>query len=129
TAAGTVYFAGGVSVGGAPASMTVTLGSSQSTQVGKAFPSALQVTVKDASGNPVSGVPVTFTAPAGGAGAALSASTVFTNLSGVAGVTATANNQPGSYTVTATLNNLTALFLLTNLQGSANPNLAQGRPA
>src|SRR5262245_43004633 len=86
-------------------SITVTGGHSQSTTVNNAFTSNLQVTVLDASNNPVSGVPVTFTAPASGASATFSGSnvtTVTTSASGVASVTATANAIAGNYSVSAT---------------------------
>ena len=48
---------------GPPASITVTGGNNQSVTVGTAY-QPLQVTVKDASNNPVGGITVTFTAPA-----------------------------------------------------------------
>ena len=96
------------------ASLTATGGTPQATLVGTAFPAALQVTVKDTSGNPISGANVTFAAPTTGASAVLSAGNAVTNASGVASVTATANGTPGAYTVTAALGALTANFSLTN---------------
>ena len=72
--------------------MTATAGTPQSTALGAAFANALQVTVKDSNGNPVSGITVTFAAPATGPSATLSSPTAVTNASGVASVTATANN-------------------------------------
>ena len=87
-----------------PASIIATAGTPQSATVNTAFATALQATVKDASSNPVSGVTVTFTAPASGASAAFSGSataTATTNASGIASAPAlTANGQTGSYTVT-----------------------------
>jgi hypothetical protein len=88
----------------------------QSAVLGAAFPNALQVTIKDPSGLPASGVTVSFTAPASGASAVLSSPTAVTNISGVASVTATANNTAGSYLVTATAGALSTTFSLTNLQ-------------
>ena len=82
--------------------------------VGAAYANPLQVTVKDAGGNPLSGVTVTFTAPASGASATLSAGTAVTNASGVASVIATANNTAGPYVVTASVGALSAVFSLTN---------------
>ena len=57
--------AAAVSPGGSPttASIVATAGSPQSATVGTAFTSALQATVLDTNNNPVSGAPVTFTAP------------------------------------------------------------------
>jgi hypothetical protein len=81
------------------------------------FPNALQVTVTDSGGNRLTGVPVTFTAPASRASAALLSGTAVTNAPGVASVAATANNSSGSYTVTAGVGALSASFSLTNLPG------------
>jgi protocatechuate 3,4-dioxygenase beta subunit len=100
-------------------SITATGGNPQSTLAGTAFPSALQVTVKDTNGSPVPGVNVTFTAPVSGAGATLSGTTALTNASGVATITATANTIAGSYSVIATVGTLTATFSLTNANGAA----------
>ena len=98
--------------------ITATGGTPQSTTVGTAFPVALQITLKDALGNPVNGITVTFAAPATGAGATLSSPTAVTNASGVASVTATANTISGAYTVTANVGSLSAAFSLTNTAGA-----------
>ncbi len=50
-----------------PTNLAATSGGGQSATVSTAFTSPLVATVTDASGNPVSGVSVTFTAPASGA--------------------------------------------------------------
>jgi hypothetical protein len=63
---------------GMPSSITAMAGTPQSTTVGTAFASALQATVKDSSNNPVSGVNVTFIAPAVGAGATFGGSATAT---------------------------------------------------
>jgi hypothetical protein len=107
-------------VGGPPASITATLGTPQSAMVNTAFPTALQATVKDASNNLLSGIQVTFTAPASGASATFSGSASLiatTNLSGVAIAPGlTANSQTGGYTVTASAPGVATLanFSLTN---------------
>ena len=98
---------------GVSGSMTAS-GTPQSALLGMAFGSPLAVSVKDASGNPVSGVTVTYFSGTGGAGAVLSSSTAVTNAAGVASVTATANNTAGSYTVWASAGTITAGFYLTN---------------
>ena len=59
--------------------ITSSLGTPQSTSVGTAFGTALQVTLKDGLGNPVSGVTISFAAPTTGAGATLSSPTADTN--------------------------------------------------
>jgi hypothetical protein len=114
---------------GPPASITASAGTPQSTVLDAAFPNALQVTVKDANGMPVGGASVTFTAPSAGASASLSSVTALTNASGVASVTATANNIAGSYIVKAsvTVFSFSTSFSLTNLIGASN--LAQGKAA
>jgi hypothetical protein len=111
---------------GAPSSITATAGTSQSVTINTAFATAMQATVKDASGNAASGVTVTFTAPASGASGTFaggaSSSTATTNAQGVATAVAfTANSTVGSYTVSASVAGVTtpASFALTNLTGPA----------
>lgn len=98
-----------------PASITAIGGTPQSAPVNTAFPSTLQVLVKDASNNPLSGITVQFTAPATGASAALSAASAVTNAAGTASVGATANGVAGNYAVTARVNGFAATFALTNI--------------
>jgi predicted outer membrane repeat protein len=90
---------------GAPTTVKATAGVSQSAIVNTAFGQALQATVFDTYGNPVSGVSLTFTAPGSGASAVFSNnSNVYsanTNASGVASATVTANGTTGSYNVVA----------------------------
>ncbi len=112
---------------GAPASVTATAGTPQSAQVNTAFSTNLQVTVRDAGNNPVSGVSVTFTAPTTGArgtfaGGASTFNTT-TNGSGIATAgTFTANTIAGGYSVTASVAGVTtpATFTLTNTAGAAS---------
>jgi len=105
---------------GAPTSISATGGGTQSTVVTTAFGTALQVTVRDGSNNPVQGVAVTFTPPASGASSVLSATTVTTNALGVASVTATANSTAGAYVVSATVVGIATpiSFNLTNTVGA-----------
>ena len=82
------------------------------------FPNALQVTVKDSDGHPVGGrLPSRSRRPPSFRQCDLSSATAVTNASGVASVTAIANTVAGSYTVTASVGPLTALFSLTNSVG------------
>jgi hypothetical protein len=76
-------------------------GSGQTAPPGASFAQMLTVTVVDAGGAPVPCVPVTFTAPASGASASLSATTVVTGRDGAASVSATANATLGTYSVSA----------------------------
>jgi len=100
--------------------LTVTAGSGQNTNVNSALGTALKATLTN-SGNPISGIGVTFTAPNSGAsgtfpGSSLTA-TVNTDGSGVATApTFTANAIGGSYNVVASVgpNIPTVSFSLTN---------------
>lgn len=88
----------------------------QSAAMSAAFAKPLAVTIKDAGGNPLQGVVVTYVAPGSGASATLSAPTAITNTSGVASVAATANATAGTYAVTGGVSGLVvpAAFSLTN---------------
>jgi len=121
----TVSF-GLTNLAGPPTSIFASGGNSQSTAVNSAFGAALVVTLSDANGNPASGVPVTFTAPASGATAVFSGgtNTATTNAAGVAtSPSLSANTMAGSYTVTASVQGVAAIasFNLTNtaIPGSA----------
>ena len=88
---------------GPASTITATGGTPQSTTVLAPFAVPLQVLVSDAAGNPLSGVTVSFAAPATGASATLSSATATTDASGHASVSAVANATVGSYTVTASV--------------------------
>jgi len=113
--------------GAVPAAVNVSSGSPQFTTVSTAFGSPLVAKVTDSQGNPVSGVAVTFTAPASGAsGAFVSCSggnptayscVVTTNAGGLATAsTFTANGTAGAYSVTAAVTGVVtpATFSLIN---------------
>ena len=100
-----------------------TIGTPQSASTNSAFATQLQATVLDASNNALSGVTVTFAAPASGASGTFSGSgntaTAITNGLGVATAsTFTANGTAGGpYTVTASVPGASqAGFQLTNTQ-------------
>ena len=117
---------------GSAGSITVVAGSPQSTQVNTAFASPLKVLVKDAGGNPLSGVTITFAAPllvraerfAGGQNSAV------TDASGIAtSAVFTANSTAGLYNVVAASGSLTTSFALTNTPGApASIAVASGSP-
>jgi hypothetical protein len=103
---------------------TGTTATAQSAQLNSQFPNPLQVTVKDASGSPLSGVTVTFMAPTSGASGTFpngtNTTTATTNATGVASTTITANGTSGTYSVAATVatvGSLQASFTLTNSSG------------
>ncbi len=98
-------------------------GTMQSATIGTLFAAPLGVIVRD-NGVPVSGAPVAFQAPSlfnGGPTATLSGTTVLTNASGVASVTATANALPGIYRVTAGYQSTIVSFSLTNTNAAGPP--------
>jgi len=107
---------------GPPSSIVKAAGDQQLAGVNGLFPRSLIVTVRDQGGNPVTGAPVTFTAPSSGpslqfgpsGGAQITLNTVFG--SAVASLP-TANGIAGAYTVLATVPGVAqpALFNLANL--------------
>ncbi len=105
-------------------------GTPQSTTVLAPFAVPLQVLVSDSAGNPLSGVAVTFAAPATGASATLSSATATTDAGGHASVSAVANATVGSYTVTASVAGVTptASFALTNVGGTGVNLVFTGQP-
>lgn len=109
--------------GAPPINIASSQGSGQSATINTPFAAPLQATVKDASGNPVSGAAVTFAAPViGAAGGTFGApATVTTNTAGVAVAPGfTANAVAGAYAVTASASGVgvPALFSLTNGAGA-----------
>lgn len=103
-----------------PASITATSGTPQSVAVNTIFASPLVATVRDQSGNPMSGITVTFAAPSTGQSGTftggVSTVTALTNTQGQAQVAITANATTGSYNATASVIGVTqaASFSLTN---------------
>ena len=103
-----------------PASVQVFSGSGQTTAVSTPFTFPLVAIVRDGSSNPLSGVPVTFTAPASGASGmfpgGLLTITVTTGVGGLASTTITANGTVGAYSVQATVASVAvpAVFALAN---------------
>jgi hypothetical protein len=85
---------------GAPANVTKTAGDNQSAVDGTAVPIPPAVTVRDANGNPVSGVSVIFAVGTGGG--SVTGGTQTTNASGVATVGSWTLGTVGSNTLTAT---------------------------
>jgi hypothetical protein len=117
-----------------PASVTITGGSPQSSNVGTLFPVALSAVVKDANGVVIPSYSVVFAAPGSGASGTFSNSTttitVPTSPSGTVSQSFTANGTAGGpYNVTATAGGAIGNFSLTNLQPqfvlttAANPSI------
>lgn len=112
---------------GPAATITAYSGSFQETTVLQPFPAPLWAQVKDASGNFVNGAQVTFAVPASGPSGTFNGSPVVTT--GTDGIAKapplTANNQAGSFSVTATTLGIPpATFTLTNL--AAPPSSPEG---
>jgi len=96
-----------LSTSGPATHVLVTGGGSQSTTIGTPFPNALSLEVLDANNVGVKNLQVTFSGPPGfGAGALLNPGITFTDPTGVATDTATANDTIGCYTVNATVQGL-----------------------
>lgn len=114
---------------GPAANLNPTGASSQSTQVGTPFATALQVEVTDTFNNPVPNVIVRFLAPASGASTTptfrFSEATV---ANGEASFPAGANTVAGSYIVTASVDPLSTQFNLTNTPAPAANIAAQNGP-
>ena len=106
---------------GLPTSITVSSGTTQSAAVNTSYASPLVAIVKDAVGDPVPNITVTWatngttTAPGG----TLSAATSTTDANGLASVNVTANGKAGSFQVTASAVGPPAQFTLTNTAGAA----------
>ncbi|MFC4821022.1 Ig-like domain-containing protein [Dokdonella ginsengisoli] len=96
-------------------------GATQSATVGQPFPQPLTVKVTDADGDPVPNVAVQFDAPASGAGAVLSASTVLTGANGVASATATANTVSGGYTISVSVTGVDTPATFSLINTAAEP--------
>jgi uncharacterized repeat protein (TIGR01451 family) len=106
--------------------LTVVSGSGQQAKLGELFPAPLRVALRDGSGQPVTGVQVTFTAPATSPSALFASSrteTVTTDGAGLAtSTTPRADNQPGSYSVVASAPFVTSVaFALSNVITLASP--------
>jgi len=86
--------------GDSPANLVVTSGNNQSALVNSPLASAIVVQVQDAAGNPIPGVSVVFSAPAG----TLSATTVTSDVNGNATVNYTTGSSPGTFTINAAVN-------------------------
>lgn len=110
---------------GAPSTVTVDVGSSpQGAPAGSSLPTPLAVTVRDAGGSPVAGVPVTFSAPTAGASGTFATSppnTVAVVTTGAGGAAAapgfTTNTVTGSYVVSVTAGAAHATIAVTNTSG------------
>ena len=121
---------------GPPASVTYVNGGNstdpQIAPVNTPFAAPLMAVVKDAAGNAVPGVTVTYAVvPAGGASATLSTATAITDASGLSSVTVTANGTTGAYTVTASVAGVAApaIFNLQNVtSGPAAIFMVSGTP-
>jgi DNA-binding beta-propeller fold protein YncE len=107
--------------GDAVANLTKCAGDGQSAPLGQPYATALQVCVADSGGNPMSGVPVSFSISVGstGAGGTFGASPPLPAQTTPAGVATapvlTANTVGGTFNVTASAGTLNVTFTLTNL--------------
>ncbi len=116
-----------------PPQLSASVGNMESTVIGSAFGTPLQAQLTDASGKPLPDQLVTFTVnnAANGAGATFGGSTVVTvvtNAEGMAIAPAlTADAVAGSFTVTASAENVSTDFNLTNLPATPQVTIAPVR--
>ena len=103
---------------GLATSIAVSSGSNQSAAVNTNYASPLVAVVKDAAGDPVPNITVTWAVLGKTAGAELSGTTSTTDANGLASVTVTANGKAGSFQVTASAIGPPAQFTLTNTAGA-----------
>lgn len=89
-------------------------GTPQATAVNTAFALPLAVRVTDEDGVAVAGVEVAFSAPTSPASAMLSSATAVTDGNGEASISARANDNAGSYLVTASAHGIETAFALSN---------------
>jgi hypothetical protein len=105
-----------------PATMAITSGASQTTEVGTPFAAPLAVRLTDAYQNPIPGVAVTFSSPLTGPSAVFTGTNpAITDATGVASLIAGANTIVGSYLVNASVTTpgvTPADFTLTNTPGA-----------
>jgi hypothetical protein len=102
-------------------------GSGQAAVIGRAFATPLSARVTDSFGNPLAGVSVIFAAPSSGPGGSFTGSAVVTtDPAGLATAPPLLANQTlGGFSVTASLDALSAAFALTNVLPSGQPSRAQ----
>jgi adhesin/invasin len=107
------------SIAGAAASLAKTAGDNQTAAAGSAIPISPSVVVKDANGNPVAGISVTFAVISGGG--SLTGATAVSNAAGIATVGSwTLGAAAGSNSLTATSGSLTSVsFTATATAGAA----------
>jgi len=104
---------------GSPASLLVSSGNSQKAAVKTPLPAPLAVKVRDAAGNGIAGISVTFSD--GGAGGNFSSSSTTTNSLGIATVSYTTGTIAAKVHITASVTGLTpAAFQETVLPGAAS---------
>ncbi len=99
--------------GSLPASIVISSGNNQSAPVASRPKSPLVVKVKDANGNPVGGVNVSFTD--NGAGGALSPATAVTDSNGYASTTYTTGTKAGAVSVTASVTGINPVSFKVNV--------------
>ncbi|NVN93425.1 MAG: hypothetical protein HXX11_22905, partial [Desulfuromonadales bacterium] len=100
--------------------LTKSGGDNQIAVINTPFASALQVTLSETGGAPLSGALITFTAPSSGASANPTNFAATSDAGGVASTPVTANSALGSYSVIAGASGATeAVFTLENVAGTA----------
>jgi plastocyanin len=109
---------GGPSPPGPPASLAATAGNNQVGEAGQALPESQVVRVRDAAGNPLSGVTVAWEVTSGGGG--VSPATISTEANGLARTERTLGSGAGVQTARATRSGLTPVVFdaVAQIQGA-----------
>ena len=117
-------------VAGTPSAMSVLTGPVQQAHVNQPFATPLKIKITDAFGNVNQAVTATFTVPATGASAILSATSIQTGTDGTAQITASANGLVGAYAITAQVSGTSAnaSFSFTNLVPAGVSSKPAGKP-
>ncbi|RSL18366.1 YVTN family beta-propeller protein [Edaphobacter aggregans] len=116
---------------GLPTSITVSSGTPQTAAVNTSYASPLVAIVKDAAGDPVPNVPVTWATNGTitTADGTLTVANPNTDANGLTSVTVRANGKTGSFKVVASAVGTPAQFTLTNTAGAANAiTISSGSP-
>lgn len=110
---------------GSPASFSISSGNLQKEPVASLLPGPLKVRIKDAKGNAISGISVSFSDA--GAGGTLSTPTAITDASGYATTSYTTGTKSGVVSITASAAGLSSVFKETVLAGPpSSPSIYSG---
>ena len=108
-----------VAAGLVPANLTIVSGNNQSGLAGTRLANSLVVQVTDGTGNPISGVPISFSVTGGGG--SLAQTMPLTTANGQAQTSWMLGSWPGANTVTASVGSLSVTFTATGTTAATGP--------